>query len=73
MASSDQVQDEAATRPVVRRITPNDLKTALKKGWEDFDALPSFAVFLVVLYPLVALIIARILFGYDVLVILFPW
>jgi uncharacterized membrane protein len=75
MTSSDQVDTAnpgKSGRPVVRQITPSDLKIALRKGWEDFDALPSFAVFLVFLYPLVALMVARVLFGYDVLVILFP-
>jgi len=72
MAHQDQASYVGSPRPVVRQITPTDLKTALKKGWDDFNALPSFAIFLVVLYPIIAFLLARVLFGYDVLVISFP-
>ena len=49
-----------------------DLKEALASGWSDFAAMPSHAVFLCLIYPIVGLILARLTFGYDVLSLLFP-
>ena len=67
---SETVQDPA--QPVVRRITVADLKDALMKGWNDFAAMPSHAILLCVVYPVVGIFIARIMFGYSILPLLFP-
>lgn len=56
----------------VRRISNADLIDALQRGLADFNAKPSHIVFLVVIYPVVALILARFAFGYDLLPLLFP-
>jgi uncharacterized membrane protein len=63
-----------ATRPVpeVRRIGPADLRDALQAGLDDFRAMPTHVVFLGLIYPVVGLILARLVFGYDVLPLLFP-
>jgi uncharacterized membrane protein len=61
-----------AVLPEVRTITPADLKDALAKGIEDFSALPSHAVFISLIYPIIGLLIGRLTFGYDVLPLLFP-
>ena len=58
--------------PVVRRISVMDLKEALRRGIDDFSAMPSHAVFLCLIYPIVGLILARLSVGYDVLSLLFP-
>lgn len=58
--------------PAIRKITPADLKEALTKGIDDFTAMPSHAIFLCLLYPVVGLILARLIFGYSVLPLLFP-
>ena len=58
--------------PEVRTITPADLKDALLKGLDDFSALPSHAVFISVIYPVVGLLLARLTLGYEVLPLLFP-
>jgi uncharacterized membrane protein len=42
-------------RPVVRRITPSDLYQALSRGVDDFMAMPSHAVFLCAIYPILGL------------------
>ena len=70
--NQDQVSFSRPARPVIRSVKPSDLGMALKKGWADFDAVPSHAIFLGVFYPILAFILARMLFGYDVLVIIFP-
>jgi uncharacterized membrane protein len=64
----------SATRhdPIVRRIELADLWEALTKGAADFWAMPTHLIFLGLIYPIVGLILARLVFGYDVLPLLFP-
>jgi uncharacterized membrane protein len=64
--------DGSAARPVVRTIRVADLKDVLAAGISDFSAMPSHAVFLCLIYPIVGLILARVIVGYDVLSLLFP-
>jgi uncharacterized membrane protein len=63
---------EAAPDPVVRRITPSDLMDALSKGWADFSAMPSHAVFLCVVYPLIGLLLAGLTMGHALVPLVFP-
>lgn len=58
--------------PTVRRLKVADLRDALRLGWEDFSAMPTHAIFLVVIYPIVGLLIGRAVFGADILPLLFP-
>lgn len=58
--------------PVVRKIGVADLKDALRRGLDDFLAMPSHAAFLCLIYPVVGLLLARLAFGADVLPLLFP-
>jgi uncharacterized membrane protein len=58
--------------PIVRKIRLYDLSDALRKGTADFWAMPTHLVFLGLIYPVVGLVIARLVFGYDVLPLLFP-
>lgn len=62
--------DEAV--PVVRAISPADIADALAKGIADFRAMPTHAVFLAILYPIVGLLIGSLAFGYDMIGLLFP-
>jgi uncharacterized membrane protein len=66
----------AAPRPgsqlVIRRIGVADLKDALREGWADFSAMPSHAIFLAVIYPIVGIVLAQFIFGYAMLPFLFP-
>lgn len=59
-------------QPTIRSISRADLIDALRRGRADFMAKPSHAVFLCIIYPLVALIASRLTFGYEVLPLLFP-
>src|SRR5258708_34240321 len=61
-----------ATDPTVRVIAPADLVDALKKGWDDFSAMPSHAVFLCVIYPAIGILAAALTLGYAVVPRLFP-
>jgi uncharacterized membrane protein len=64
----------AGTRAVqpVRRITPADLLQALRCGLDDFAAMPSHAVFLCIIYPLLGIMLVSLTFGYTMLPLLFP-
>jgi uncharacterized membrane protein len=61
-----------ATPPVIRSIGLSDLRDALRLGWEDFKAVPSHAILLCVIYPVLGLVLARTVLGYSVLPLLFP-
>ncbi len=58
--------------PAVRRLEIADLKDALRKGWADFSEMPSHAIFLCVIYPIVGIVLAQLIFGYAMLPFLFP-
>ena len=61
-----------AADPTVRSIAPADLADALKKGWDDFTAMPSHAVFLCVIYPAIGILVAALTLGYAFVPLLFP-
>ena len=61
----------AATYPI-RNIELSDLGEALRLGWEDFKAMPSHAVVLCVIYPVLGIALFRMVLGYSVLPLLFP-
>ncbi len=56
----------------IRKIDMADLRDALDQGWEDFKAIPSHAVMLAVIYPILGLVLARTVHGLAVLPLLFP-
>jgi uncharacterized membrane protein len=58
--------------PAINTIGLADLKSALEKGWADFAAVPSYAIFLCIIYPIIGLILFRLSFGYEVLPLVFP-
>jgi uncharacterized membrane protein len=53
------------THPVVRRITASDLLQSLTHGYDDFAAMPSHAIFLCVIYPLLGLLLIAVTLGYS--------
>ncbi|MBW8854992.1 MAG: DUF2189 domain-containing protein [Bradyrhizobium sp.] len=57
---------------VVRKISLSDLGNALRLGWEDFNAIPSHAIVLCVIYPVLGIVLFRLVIGYSVLPLLFP-
>jgi uncharacterized membrane protein len=61
-----------ATPTVVRNISLSDLGDALRLGWEDFKAIPSHAIVLCVIYPVLGIVLFRLVLGYSVLPLLFP-
>ena len=57
---------------LIRTISLADLQDALRLGWEDFKAVPSHAIVLCAIYPVLGLVLARTSLGYSVLPLLFP-
>ncbi len=77
MANEKSIVDVGAesaevAQPIIRTIRTDDLRDALRQGYEDFLANPSHLMMLVVIYPIAGLLLARLSFGYDVLMLLFP-
>jgi uncharacterized membrane protein len=72
VTSMAQSGPATAAAPVIRTIGLSDLHRALQRGWEDFKAVPSHAVILCIIYPVLGLMLARAVHGYSVLPLLFP-
>ncbi len=65
----------ASTNPaqlVVRRISLSDLRYALARGIDDFTAMPSHALFLCVIYPLLGILLIGLTLGNSLLPLAFP-
>jgi len=59
----------------IRKIGVADLREVLARGYDDFLAMPSqmgFLGMIYLIYPLVAYLIYRVTFGYDLLPMFFP-
>jgi uncharacterized membrane protein len=63
---------DSPAHPVVRKISPADLKEALAKGFDDFWAMPSHLVFLGLIYPIVGVCLAALTFTNNALPLLYP-
>lgn len=58
--------------PEVRRIGLAELGTALRRGWNDFLAIPTQLFFLCLLYPLIGLFAATLAAGREVMHLVYP-
>jgi uncharacterized membrane protein len=56
----------------VRRIHLADLRDALKAGYADFNARPTFGTFLFLVYPAFALLLVLLMRGENLLYLAFP-
>jgi uncharacterized membrane protein len=73
--SSSHLLVGASAQPVrieIRRITPTDVLRSLAQGLDDFAAMPSHAIFLCVIYPLIGLWLISLVSGYSMLPLAFP-
>jgi uncharacterized membrane protein len=52
--------DASQALPTIRKIRMTDLKDALARGMEDFWAVPTHAIFLSIIYPVIALVLAQL-------------
>jgi uncharacterized membrane protein len=72
MAYQHTLDDIAHPLPRVRTIAPRDLIDALKKGVDDFVAMPTHALFISVIYPIAGLIIGFAVAGANLLWLIYP-
>jgi uncharacterized membrane protein len=57
--------------PMVRKIGMMDIKDAMAKGIEDFKAIPTHVIFLSIIYPVGALVVAQLTLN-DLVHLFFP-
>lgn len=62
----------ADATPVIRRLTVDDLREALRKGWEDLQAFRSDVVFVCLLYPVIGGALIAIALQGELVHLLFP-
>jgi uncharacterized membrane protein len=74
MAHTDVIlpAEPTAALPVVRSISPADLRDVLVRGLADFRAMPTHVIFLSLIYPIAGLAIARWTAGHDIVPMLYP-
>jgi uncharacterized membrane protein len=61
-----------APLPTVRRTNTADLREVLVKGLADFEACRTDVIFLCLIYPVVGIVQVWLIFGYEMLPLLFP-
>lgn len=61
-----------AAVPLVRQLAPSDLFHSLARGVDDFVAMPSHAIFLCVIYPLLGILLVSMTLGNSLLPLAFP-
>jgi len=59
-------------QPRIRHIGLADIRDALARGIDDFTAMPTHAVFLCLIYPVVGLLAAAVAFGQGLMPLLYP-
>jgi uncharacterized membrane protein len=74
MASPDVIMptESLGAPPEVRTITPADLIDVLRHGLDDFLAMPTHAVFLCIIYPIIGIILGFVTFEADFIPLLYP-
>ena len=64
--------DGSTALPAVKAISFSDLRDVLARGWDDFCAWPTHAIYLCLIYPIVGLALGGLALGYTVLPMVFP-
>lgn len=67
-----EIAGEDAAPIEIRDLRISDLKVALKKGAEDFGALRTDVIFIVIIYPVIGLLLTWAAFHRDLLPLVFP-
>lgn len=58
--------------PEIRKISIADVRDALAEGIDDFREFPTHVFFACIIYPVVGIVLARLLFGYEILPLIYP-
>lgn len=70
--SANRPHEEITAPPHVRSIDIGDFREIFQRAWSDFGAYRTDVFFLMVVYPIIGIVMARMAFGYDMLPLLFP-
>ena len=73
VSAAGEIGSRDASPPKVADLGMEDLGAALRKGWDDFAALRSDVIFVVVMYPIIGICLAAIAFNRDLLHMVFPF
>ena len=60
------------TVPAIQRLRREDLWDVLHEGFEDFGAYRTDVIFLCLLYPIIGLVLSRMILGYGMVPLVFP-
>lgn len=75
MMTAATLDSGATRRPsarAARALSIDDLRGALRQGWDDFTAKPTHVLFLVALYPVAGLLLATLAGRGDAIALVFP-
>ncbi len=70
--SVERIGGDEDAAPEALRMTTDDIRAALRQGWEDFEAVRSDVMFICLIYPVVGLLLVGIGFNANLLPLLFP-
>lgn len=71
-ASTAVAPADADVMPSLRRLTPDDLRRSLRRGWEDVGVFRSDALFVCLLYPVMGGLLLALAAEGDFIHLLFP-
>ena len=74
MANTDVILpvNPAKPMPEVRTITLGDLQDSLARGLDDFWSMPTHAIFLCMIYPVIGALLFSLPFNYNIVPLMFP-
>lgn len=67
-----EVSGVSGPQPKVSRIGLEDIRIALRKGTEDFAALRTDVIFIIILYPIIGVCLTALAFQRSMLPLIFP-
>lgn len=71
-ASMRELTGEAVEPPVLKELSTDDIRAALRAGWQDFLESRTDVIFIVLIYPLVGLLLIGFGLHMNLLPLLFP-
>lgn len=70
--SVERIGGEEDAAPDIMALTNKDIRIALQRGWEDFQAVRSDVMFIGLIYPVIGLIMIGVSFNMNLLPLVFP-
>ena len=64
--------EPAQALPSIRHVSFADLGDAIRKGWDDFMAMPTHIVFLCAIYPVAGMLLFSVTSAFDLFGLVYP-